>query len=154
MTLMLDPTLSDAAILRSVRKFFIDEFKTVEGVPLYFEFIDKQPTDAEGNKIDRWMCVIPRNPVRGTLSTKYFHIYLFTSGDTDGYKLAEFRDTVYEKLVDFSHTDCKKRVACYDSSWTQQFVAVIKVLDDMNFDLYTEGINLKILPFLLNWGAK
>jgi len=88
------------------------------------------------------------------LSGKYFQIYLFVSGDTDGYKLAEFRDTVYEKLVDFSHTDGKKRLPCYNSAWEQQFVAALRVLDDMNFDLYTEGINLKILPFLLNWGAK
>ena len=151
---MLDPTLSDAVILRSVRKYFVDEFKSADDIPVFFEFIDKQPTDGSGNKLDKWLCVVPGGVQYDTLSSRTMQVALFTSTDVDGLDSADFRDLVFEKLVDHSQTDCRKRLPCYNASWELEFTAVITVLDDIVFDPYTDGINLKILPFRLNWGAK
>jgi hypothetical protein len=148
---MIDPTLSEAVILRSVRKFFLDAFP---GYPVFFEFIERQPRDSNGDPIQKWMCILPSNRLQNTLARADMQIHLFVEGDSMGELSAQFRDEVIGALTDFTQTDCCKRMNCYNSSWELEFIARITVLGDSDYSPYSDGLSLKIIPFHLHWGAK
>jgi len=148
---MLDPTLSEAVILRSIRKFFIDSFPQY---PLFFDFVEKQPTDTNGVKLEKWMSVLPSARIQATLARADMQIHLFVDGDASGEVSALFRDEVIEVLTDFSQTDCCKRIDCYDSSWNFVFAARVTVLGSSDYSPYYDGLSLRIIPFHLHWGAK
>ncbi len=148
---MLDPTLSEAVILRSVRKFFLDAFPS-EAV--YFEFVDRQPKDVSGNKIPRWMTILPFGRDQSTLASVDMQIHLFVEGTANGEASATFRDEVIEELIDLTQTDGCKRLDCYDSSWNLLYTTRLTVLQDSDYSPYSDGLCLRIIPFRLHWGAK
>lgn len=148
---MIDATLSEAVILRSVRKFFIDLFPTET---IYFEFVDREPKDSSGATIPRWLCIVPSGRTQSTLAYADMQIQMFVKGAAMGEVSAVFRDEIVEALIDLTQTDGCKRVDCYDSSWDLQFTARLTVLDDHDFTSFSDGLSLRIIPFRLHWGAK
>ncbi len=149
----MEATLSEATILRSVKKYFIDTFDTLEGVPVFFDYIERQPME-NGLKVDKWACILPRSLNAGTLSKMNYQVHLFIAKDKDGMELASFRDFVTDKLQDLSQTDGRLRLPFYDSLWALQFYGVLQLQDDLNTIVLEEGIKTKIIPFTLYWGAK
>lgn len=148
---MIDPTLSEAVILRSVRKFFVDAFPQH---PVFFEFVERQPKDVNGDKVQKWMSILPSARIQDTLARAAMQIHLFVEGDANGEASAAFRDEVIDVLTDFDQTDCCKRMNCYDASWNFVFAARITILGDSDYSPYADGLSLKIIPFHLHWGAK
>ena len=148
---MIDATLSEAVILRSVRKFFIDLFPEET---VYFEFVDREPKDSSGVVIPRWLCIVPFGRVQSTLAYADMQIQMFVKGAAMGEVSATFRDEIIDALIDLTQTDGCKRVNCYDSDWAFQFTARLSVLDDLDFTPFSDGLSLRIIPFRLHWGAK
>ncbi len=148
----MDATLSEAVLLRSIRKFFIDAFATQYSI--YFEFVERQPKDSNGDLIDKWLIILPNSRIQDTLASATVQLHLFVDGDSDGIASAEFRDTIVDHLYDFTQTDCKKRMVCYNQSWEPQFTAVIDVLGDSDYSPTADGLGLRIITFRLQWGAK
>lgn len=148
---MLDPTLSEAVILRSVKKFFVDAFPSY---PLFFGSVDRQPKDGDGNTLPVWLCILPSRRFQDTLAYADIQIHMFVEGAANGEASAQLRDEVLEHLYDFEQTDGCKRMVCYDTDWSPVFTARMQVLGDSDYSPYMDGLCLKIIPFRLHWGAK
>ena len=153
MEMILEQTLSEATVLRSVKKFFIDTFKYYEDLPIFFDYVDRQPTVNE-EKVNRWLCVVPRSNNYDTLAAGYFQLHLFVAKDKDGMQVAEFRDLVFGKLIDFDQTDCRVRIPFYNSTWEIQFYGVLHVQNELNTITFEDGKKTKIIPIVFYWGAK
>lgn len=146
-------TLSEAVVLRSVRKYFIDTFKEEENLPVFFDYVERTPTK-NGKKVNRWMCVIPRGTTFGTLATSLFQIHIFVTKDKDAMDVALFRDLIADSLIDLEETDGALRFPFYDEDWEIQFYGVVKLHDSLNPSFFEDGTKSQIIPFSLFWGAK
>lgn len=149
----MEQTLSEATVLRSVKKFFVDTFKYYEDIPVFFDYVNRQPT-VNKEKVNRWMCVVSRSNNFDTLASGFFQIHLFVSKDTDGMQIAEFRDLVFDKLIDLDQTDGRVRIPFYSNTWEIQFYGVLQPQDELTTITFEDGIKTKIMPIVFYWGAK
>jgi hypothetical protein len=149
----LDPSLSEAVIRRSVRKYFVDTYFTGLSIDIFFDKIGRVPkiTDVE---INRWMSVHLDSFDNQTMSSGFLQVWLYTRRDTDFTDLAVLRDMVYEHLIDLTQTDGIKRIALYDASWAIVGWALLMPQTDWGPEEIEDGTNAKILPVTLRWGAK
>lgn len=113
----LDPTHSELFFRRSVKKFFVDNLYTVDGVYLDFSKIYKSPSDSS---IETWIRFHFNGlSTRGITSTGRVAAYMFSRKDNDGSKLATVRDQLHNYLVDLNMPDGMRRVPLYDGTWTE-----------------------------------
>jgi hypothetical protein len=124
---MIEATHSEAVILRSVKKFFVDAFAAT--YPVFFEFVDKQPETA-GTPEPVWIIVTPQKRYQDTLAYADLQIHIFCEAAADGVASAVARDAVVEKLIDLTQTDGCKRLVCYDSNWDPAFTSRLTVQGD------------------------
>jgi len=147
---MIDPTHSEVVILRSVKKFFVDNFPSY---PLFFEPVTRQPaTGATPEPF--WLCILPSGRVNDALSSADIQINIFVESAADGIASAEIRDNVLSKLMDLTQTDGCQRMVCYDAAWSPLYTARISILGDADYTAYMDGLGLRIISFRLHWGAK
>lgn len=149
----LDPSLSEAVIRRSIRKFFVDTFYTGLSIDIFFDKIGRVPkvTDVE---ISRWLSVHFDTLDLETMASGFLQLWAFTRRDTDFTQLAILRDIVFEQLIDLDKTDGTKRIALYDESWNIVGWALLQPQPEWGPEEVEDGTNAKIIPILLRWGSK
>lgn len=117
----LDPTAREANIRDSLKKFFVDSLETAEGHKVTFDVSLATP-NIQGEDVDKWYAIGFGSLDMETLSSFTINIFCCTRRDSEGFKLAQLRDTVYSYLIDTDQSDGMKRVAFYRSrasgSWT------------------------------------
>lgn len=114
----LDQTLSEANFRRSVKKFFVDNLYTVDGVYLDFNRIYQTPKNNAGDDLDEWVRFHFNGvSTQHTISTGRVAAYLFTRRDPEGSNLALLRDKLQNYLVDLTMPDGLRRVPLYNDSW-------------------------------------
>jgi hypothetical protein len=100
----LHPTLSEECVQFSVKKFFYDGLKAVDGVPIYFAYVFMLPMNSTtGVEHDRWVKFHFDGiyPNRG-LSEARVNAYIFSRGTptvSAGRLLAQTRDLLMTYLV-------------------------------------------------------
>lgn len=111
----LHATAREANITDSVKKYFIDNLETIEGLVITFDKALSKPK-LHGKFDDRWISIAMGSIIIDTLSTAHFDIYCCTRKDNEGFKLAQLRDTVEGYLTnDGSSGDGKTIIPFYQS---------------------------------------
>ncbi len=117
----LDPTARESNIIDSLKRFFVDNLYTAEGIEVTFDVSLSVPT-LQGTEVDRWYAIGWGSLALETLSSFPVNIFCCTRRDTEGFKLAQLRDTAYGYLIDVDQTDGMKRITFYRSraagAWT------------------------------------
>lgn len=114
----IDPTLSEQCFRRSVKKYFVDNLYTIDGIYLGFETEFQEPEETDGTPITEWINFhFDGLSPDSTLGHGRVAAYLFTRGDTDGSKLSILRDKLMEYLLDLDMPDGIRRVPLYDLAW-------------------------------------
>ena len=118
----LHATAREANVVDSLKKYFIDNLETVEGLVVTFDKALSQPK-LTGRFTDRWVSVAMGPISFDTLSTALIDIYCCTREDNEGFKLAQLRDTVEGYMTnDGSPGDGKKIIPFYQSHPTDAWV--------------------------------
>lgn len=117
----LNATAREANIRDSVKKFFVDNITTVEGVPVTFDRSLASP-DLQGKLATRWVSIRFGEMEIGTMSKIVIEIYVCTRQDNEGFKLAQLKDKVLGYLCSELATDGFGRIPFYQShatnAWT------------------------------------
>lgn len=149
----LEPTLSEAVIKRSIRKYFVDTFYTDMSIDTFFDKIGRVPKIADV-EIDRWISIHFDTIDLETMASCFIQVWCFTRRDVDFTGLIALRDVVYEQLIDLGASDGMKRIPLHDSLWGIVGHALFVVQNEHGPEEVEDGTNAKIIPVTLRWGAK
>lgn len=154
----LDPTARRSNAQDSLKKFFIDNLTTTEGIYLRFDRIIKTP-QVQGHELDRWISVIFGGLERMALGRFTADLYCATRRDNEGFRLAQLTDTVMGYLTDADQVDGRRRITLYRSravgSWTQLDggIVVQNIQESAQFDA-DDLTKYIILTPTFRWGMK
>ena len=150
----IDPTMSESCYKKSLKKFFIDNLYTSEGIDVDFDIQYVMPKDA-GLPVKKWVSIKVGAIEGGTLSRGHVILYLFTREDNEGVDLSELRDIILEKITDTNATDGVVRIPFYDQSWNQVGAMVPALTVESREPEYLEdGTKVKWMRIDLSWGSR
>jgi len=125
----LDATSRLANFRDSIKKFFVDNLKTTNGIPLTFDKGLSQP-DIKNRSTKRWVAIHWGQVNFDTMSEGQIDVICCTRQDNEGFSLAQLHDTVMGYLTDSSGTDGARRITFYQSSrdeaWTDKGGIIIQ----------------------------
>jgi hypothetical protein len=121
----LDATAREANIWDSIKRYFLGNLS----YPLTFDKALSIP-DIQGRTVDRWVSFALDDMIIGDLSTIQLSIYCCTRQDNEWHKLAQVRDSVFEKLVDETKTDTMRRIMLYASHPTNEWIEIGTLMID------------------------
>jgi len=149
----LDATAKDSNFELSLKKFFVDNLKTAEGIQVAFD--RDWTTPPEG--ASRWVTVVIDTLIPDSIFKRMVRVICATRQDQEGIVLVALRDTVMGYLTDSTQPDQTRRIPLYDCSLTPwvQVGTMMVTLDPPSGNLRApDGSKYKILPITLRWGAK
>ena len=154
----LDPTAREANIRDSIKKYFVDNLYTNEGVELTFDKSLSTPPVTQGISANRWVSVKFGQMSFGPFSEVYLDVACCTRQDSEGYRLAQLRDTVMGYLTDTSPSDGMRRIPFYRSraagAWTLLGALLVQdVSESMQMELEDET-KYKVLTVRLRFASK
>lgn len=152
----LDPTAREANLRDSVKKFFVDNINRTEGISLAFDNYVTSPK-LQGIATNRWVGVQFGPIDMGQESTWYIDVYCCTRQDTEGFKLAQLRDTVMGYLTAGPQTDGFGRIPFYRSyanqAWTSLGNLLVTDITESAEAPAPDETKFKILTCKLDWCA-
>jgi hypothetical protein len=123
----LDASARESNLRDSIKKFFVDNIQTTEGVAVTFDKALNAPL-ITGKEVDKWVSITFGPITLDTMSDVIFEIYCCTRRDNEGYKLSQLRDKVMGYLIDYDMADGKKRIDFYQSSYSGAWTLLGKLL--------------------------
>lgn len=123
----LDPSARESNLRDSIKKYFVDNIYTTEGVTVTFDKALNAPL-ISGKEVDKWVSVTFGPVSLDTMSDVIIEIYCCTRRDNEGYKLSQLRDKVMGYLVDSDMADGKARIDFYQSSYSGAWSLLGKLL--------------------------
>jgi hypothetical protein len=149
-------TASLANVYDSLKKFFVDNLYTVEGISTMFDRSLSDPATVD-LALQQWVVVNYGEYIPGNISTMNLDVYCCTREDVEGYNLIRLRDTVLGYLTDATALDGKRRIKLWQSHptnlWTE--VGGMVLLFDMESQLFyaPDETKYKALGCTLMWGS-
>ncbi len=154
----LDATAKEANVKDSIKKYFVDNIFRTKKIPLTFDKFLNVPK-IQSREVDKWVNINWGPIEMDTLSSIKLDIFCCTRKDSEGFKLAHVRDTVFEFLTDNTQTHGMRMIPFYRSrqneAWTKlQAMLITKpIIESQQIDA-KDGTKYKILTCTLKWGAK
>lgn len=143
----------------SIKKYVIDSLETAEGIQVTFDKNVESIPSVQGTPVDRWVAVLfgPME-MNNALASGSVAIYCCTQRDSEGFKLAQLRDTVYGYFTDPDATDSMRRITLYrsyrDIPWEVVGGMVVQEILEGAPGLLTNEIKFLVLNVRLRWGAR
>lgn len=123
----LNATARESNLRDSLKKFFVDNIETAEGVAVTFDKALSIP-NIQGKEVDKWVSITFGPISFDTMSDVIIEIYCCTRRDNEGYKLSQLRDKVVGYLIDYTKPDGKARIEFYQSSYSGAWTSIGKLL--------------------------
>lgn len=153
----LDPTAREANVRDSLKKFFVDNIYSTEGVPIVFDQFLVSPK-LQGKEVDRWIGVHINDGEMSTLSDLDIEVYCCTRKDPEYFRLSQLRDTVMGYLVPSSDDVCFKTIPFYRSHPTNPWTVIggfVVQRINQSMDMVAEDqTKFKILYVQLRYASK
>ncbi len=153
----LDGTAREANVRDSVKKYFVDNLVSKEGIQLTFDKGLTTPK-VQGYEIDKWVAIMFGELSLDTLSSATITIFCCSKSDAEGFKLAQLRDKVMGYLIDTTKTDTTARIILYRSHPTETWISIGTMLVQIESESPSmeanDGTKFKTISIRLRWGAK
>lgn len=155
----LDPTSRESNFRDSMKKFFVDNLTTTEGIPVLFDSTLTTP-NIRGRSVDRWYKVLFGNLYRDTMSDAIVRVVCCTKEDNEGFKLAQLGDKLLGYLtVDPSDSsgDKTKHIDFYQSNvqpWVKIGGIIVQNIDEIGEDFSPDKTKFKTFIVRLRFASK
>jgi hypothetical protein len=154
----LDPTARESNVRDSVKKYFVDNLYTLEGIDLTFDKTLATPPVSQGIATHRWVAVKFSSMNFNYFSEIYMDVICCTRQDSEGYKLAQLRDTVMGYLTDIDPSDGMRRIPFYRSratgAWTSLGALLVQDISESMQMMLEDETKYKILTVRLRVASK
>ena len=154
----IDSTARLSNVMDSIKKYFIDNLYTKEGICLSFDKTLSTPV-LQGIDVNRWVSFRFGATTMDSLSSIIIDLFLYTRNDTEYFRLAQLRDTLFGYLVDGTKTDGMARIPLMKSHPTQAWIlleggfVVQEIIEGDNSEL-DDLTKFKQITCILRWGTK
>ena len=154
----IDGTISEFFFRSSIKKYFIDNLRTIESKLIVFDRTILYE-EVAGYDTDDWFVVNFGPFNRDLLSEGYLEINCCTRNDSEGVKLSKLTDLVYQYLYDPTKTDTLQRVTIYDSTnsdaslWTEVGTMIITNVREGQQVLTPDKTKVKSMLIEFTWGS-
>ena len=154
----IDPTASEFFFRSSIKKYFIDNLTTVEGITVLFDKTILYE-NIRDKTITQWIVVNFGQFRRDYLSSNVLEVNCCTRKDTEGVKLSKLTDTVMGYLTDPNMTDATKRITLYNatdsspSNWTEIGGMMVTTIREGIQQLTPDETKVKGIDIVLRWGT-
>lgn len=153
----LDATSRESNVKDSLKKFFVDNLFTTEGIHLTFDR-SLTPPVVQGHEVEKWISIwFGAVDTTSSMAEMTFDVYCCTRKDKEGYKLSQLRDKVHGYLEDSAMEDNTKRIDFYrsrDGAWTLiGKLLVVRKTDGRDF-IAPDETKVKQITVMVKWGAK
>ncbi len=155
----LDGTAKEFFFRSSIKKYFIDNLKTIENKVIVFDKTILYEEVREYVK-DEWIVINFGIFNRDLLSENILDIYCCTRQDPEGVLLSKLTDLVVEYLTDITQTDTMKRITLYNSTdndplnWTEIGKLLVTKIFEGSQNYAPDATKVKMLTVLLSWASK
>jgi len=154
----LDATAWESNVRDSIKKYFVDNLVTNEGLVVTFD-TDLATPNIQGDLVDRWIVINFAAMDLDKVSRITLDIYCCARKDAEGFKLTKLKDKLMGYLTDSSHNDGRRRIPFYRShedpnQWTLLGGFLVDVEEDSGNIKTPDGTKIKMIPATLRWGAK
>lgn len=156
--MVLDATAREANVRDSIKKYFVDNLETIEGLVVTFDKALSRP-DLSDRSVDRWVAVDYGAMIFSSMSDVLLNVHCVARGDNEGFKLAQLKDKVMGYLTDTSTTDGFRRITFYQSAplmanWSQiGSILVTEIIDSPELEADDET-KYKTLTCRLRFASK
>ena len=150
---MLDPTLQETLLKRSVRKYFVDNLVTSRGKLVFFDRSYFIPKVGGVDATDWFMFHFGKIDI-DILSRCMLQIYCFSRKDADGELLSDLADIIKDVLFDHDATDGLKKIPYYSSLGVIVTGIVPMIQTIFEEDVGADGTKFKVISVRLSWGTK
>jgi len=156
----LDATARKANVMDSLKKYLVDSLKTASGIEITFDKRLSDPPIVQGHTVNRWVTIGIGPIVQEALSSVFVEMFCCTRNDTEGFRLAQLRDTVVGYLTDTDMTDGMKRIQFYRSvppgggDWTKIGAFVVQDIAESKDQEAPDGTKFVIITCRLRFGSK
>lgn len=153
----LDPTAREANFRDSIKKYFVDNLKTTEGIALMFDTAIATP-DLYRHTTGKWVIINFMDMHRDDMSMAFIDVICCTRKDNEGFKLAQLTDTVMGYLTGSTNGDSTCRITFYRSyanqAWESIGGIVVQDIQETSQMEAEDGTKYKILNCLLRFASK
>lgn len=153
---MLHPTLSNACLKYSIKKYFLDHVQTALSTVVHFDGNIVEPY-LNDKTIKKWATVLVGNGDKNlfTLSESIVQIYLCTREDNEGYELSKFDDVITSLFMGKHDTVVTPFMAIplYDSAHAKAGCLSIKNISDGIEGMTSDGTYYKIMTITLRYAS-
>ena len=155
----LDPTARSSNLRDSIKRYFVDNLVTTEGLKLSFDKSMARPQiQGQPVEVEKWVVVNFGYIDMGYLSEHQIDVICCSRKDNEGFKLAQLRDTVMAYLTDTTQTDGMRRITLYRSFASQAWtilggILVTEVVESPQNDAEDET-KFVVMTCTLKWAAK
>lgn len=155
----LDATAKEFFVRSSLKKYFIDNLKTIEGITVVFDKTILYE-EVKNYVTDKWIVINFGSFNRSLLSEFIININCCTRQDAEGVELSKLTDLVLDYLTDTLETDTLKRIPLYDSTnadpnlWTQVGTMVCTKIIETQQNYTPDATKVKTMPSIFKWASK
>ena len=155
----LDPTARESNFRDSIKKYFVDNLNTTEGIDLLFDTWLSTPDIGISKSVTRWVTVNFEEIERDTLSEARLTVIPSTRNDSEGFKLAQLTDTVMGYLSDENSTTGMRTIPFYRSrnigAWTAiGGIVIIPPIHESAQLVSEDGTKYKMLSVRCKFASK
>ena len=145
-----DITQSEVAFKRSIKKYFVDNLVTTEGIFIEFDVAYRIPPN-----VNEWVVFhFDGLTTEGNVATGRVAAYMFSIKDKEGMNLSALRDTLMDYVGDNDADDGKRRVPLVDETFTTVQGMVLTPGDESKQDVGEDGTKYKYVNLYFKFGTK
>jgi hypothetical protein len=137
----------------SVKKWFVDEFKEAQAIPVLFDRTISTPDIPNSKTINRWVVVNLGGMIPDTMARMTIDVFCCTRSDSEGYMLAQLVDNVVDKLdtADYRITLYRSRET---GSWTEIGKLLVTDIEYTGEGVAPDKTKFYLLVLTVRWGTK
>lgn len=151
--MVLDPTTRESNFRDSIKKFFIDNLKTIEGIDVTFDISLSSPKiQGQPHQVKKWISVnFGDIDTEEAVSEGEIIVIPCTRGDAEGYQLTHLRDRVMGYLTNPGTITLYRS---YPAPWVE--IGGMKVFVGVESQQMEaeDSTKFKRIPVLLKWGSR
>ena len=154
---MLSPETRISDFENSVKKYFIDNLETTEGIKLFFDWMEDIPLDSTGNKLLSWGIISFGHVELGTVAECFVHVHIFTRNDFENQKLNLLMDKVNSYIVNEEAVNGLHTIPYYNTEtvpWTVNGGIIPFIRNIYGVESLKDSTKMRTILLTMRWGSK
>lgn len=154
---MISPESRTSDFEGSIRKYFIDSLEGIEGVKVFFDWLEDTPVDANNVKLSEWVICHFNEYEFGYVSECLVDVNLFTRNDFENDNLNILTDKFHNYIMDEEATGGLRTIPYYNTSvepWVKIGGIIPYIRNIFPIEYIKDSTKVRTIHIMCKWGGK